>query len=587
MSKKNTQEKPKTLSRLLKYIGAQKFWIITVFIITLVATAFNVNGPKVMGQATTEIFNGFMSPSGINFDKVWQVILICVAIYVVNAVLSLISALIMAKTTQKIVFKLREDTEDKINRLPLSYFDSRNVGDILSVVTNDIDQIQTTLQQSITQMISSVATVIGIIIMMITISIPLTLFALVSVPLIGFLASIIMKKSQNLFSRQQQKIADVNSHIEEMYSAHHIIKAYNKEEESVTKFEEKNDALYDSAWKAQFMSGILMPVANFVNNLQYVAIVVFGTISVINKGIQIGDLQAFISYTRQIQQPIGQIANVVNQFQLAIAGAQRVFDLLDSSDDIPDSIEAKLLENVEGNIEFKNVKFGYSKEKEIIHDFSLDVKAGETIAIVGPTGAGKTTIINLLMRFYEINKGSILIDGVDYKQTFKEDLRVNYGMVLQDAWLYNDTVFNNIKYSKDDATKEEIEAACKLVKADEFITKLPKGYDTVLNEDLTNISQGQRQLLTIARAVLADPKILILDEATSNIDSRTEILIQDAMNKLMVGRTSFVIAHRLSTIKNADKILVLDQGDIIEIGNHEELLEHKGFYYNLYNSQFA
>jgi ATP-binding cassette, subfamily B, multidrug efflux pump len=604
-----------TIKRLIGYLMPQKIRFIIVLLLAIVSTTFTIVGPKILGKATTKLTNGVIArymyiiklqvainkkmppsvieklkqqpPEGINFQYIRTIILLLIGLYIVSALFSFIMSYVMASVSQETVFKMRSDVKDKLDRLPLKYFDARTHGEILSRVTNDMDNISTTLQQSLTQLITSIVSIVGIVIMMLTISPVMTLIALITLPICGFITSLIAKKSQNFYKDQQKILGQLNGHVEEMYTGHKIVKAFGHEDDSIKEFKEINGRLYNVGWKAQFMSGIIFPALNFVNNLGYVAVCVVGGLLVTKKIIKIGDVQAFIQYIRQFKQPIVQTANIANVIQSTVASAERVFEVLDEPEEIPDSENAELIELPKGEVKFEHVKFGYKEDETLIEDMNIDVKQGETIAIVGPTGAGKTTLVNLLMRFYEIKDGKITIDGVDIRDLKRGDLRTMFGMVLQDTWLFNGTIKDNIAYGRKDATDEQIVRAAKAAHADHFIRTLPQGYDTILNEEGSNISQGQRQLLTIARAILADPLILILDEATSNVDTRTEVLIQKAMANLMKGRTSFVIAHRLSTIRDASLILVMNRGSIIEQGNHMELLAKKGFYADLYNSQFT
>lgn len=522
----------------------------------------------------------------IDFAKLGRLCLIVIGLYVISALLSYVQQIIMAHTSQRIMYKMRNQVKRKLTRLPLKYFDGRTHGEILSRVTNDIDTISNTLQQGVTQIISAVATIIGVIVMMLTISMWLTLISLLVLPVVVIISQKIIKKSQPLFVAQQKEIGNINGHVEEMYTGHKIVKVFGQEEKSLEQFNEINDRLYDVGWKAQFMAGIIMPIMNFVNNISYVLICVIGGIFAANGSVSIGDVQAFIMYSRNFTMPIAQTAQIANTMQAAVAAAERVFEVLDEEEQIPNPVNAKTLEYPKGAVTFEHVKFGYDKDKIIIKDMNLVVSPGNTIAIVGPTGAGKTTLINLLMRFYEIDSGKISVDGIDISELSREGLRKAFGMVLQDTWLYNGTIKDNIAYGNANASDEDIIRCAKMAHADHFVRTLPDGYDTILKEDATNISQGQRQLLTIARALLADPTILILDEATSSVDTRTEAYIQNAMISLMKGRTNFVIAHRLSTIKDANTILVMNEGEVIEQGNHKQLMEKDGFYADLYNSQF-
>lgn len=590
-------EKPKdfkgTLKRLIGYLKPHKVQLAAVFLTAILSTVFSIVSPKIMGKATTKLFEGIMQKfmhvpgAKVDFQYIWQIILTLIGLYILSSVFSYIQQYIMAGVAQKTVYAMRNDVNDKLNRLPLKFFDSRTHGEILSRVTNDIDNISTTLQQSLTQLITSLCTIVGVIIMMLSISPLMTVIAFVTLPLSFLVTANIAKRSQKFFAGQQRELGELNGHVEEMYTGHKIVKAFGREQESLAEFNEINERLYSAGWKAQFVSGIIFPMMNFISNIGYVLVSVVGGILVLKKQIQIGDVQAFIQYSNQFTQPIIQTANIANIIQSTVASAERVFELLDEVEQIPDKEPAEKVESPKGAVQFHNVKFGYKKEFPLIEDMNIAAKPGQTIAIVGPTGAGKTTLVNLLMRFYEIDGGKITVDGVDIKDLKRGDLRTMFGMVLQDTWLFNGTIRDNIAYGREGASEADIIRAAKAAHADHFIRTLPEGYNTVLNEEASNISQGQKQLLTIARAILADPAILILDEATSNVDTRTEIHIQNAMTALMQGRTSFVIAHRLSTIRDADLILVMNHGSIIENGTHQELLEQNGFYADLYNSQFT
>ncbi len=587
-----------TSKRLISYLAPQKFTFILVFFLAVGSTIFSIVGPKILGKATTKIAEGVYAatmnkntslPTSSFFDMeaVFRILVILAVLYVVSSLLNLIMGYVMSSVAQKTVYGLRNEVKQKLDKLPLSYFDKRTHGEILSRVTNDMDTIAGTLQQSMTQLLTSVVTIIGIFIIMITISPILTLVALVTIPLSGLVTVKITKTSQKFYKGQQKYLGMLSGHVEEMYSGHKAVKVFNHEEESVKKFEEINEDLFKVGWKSQFMSGIIFPALNFISNLGYVVVCVIGGVFVAKRTMEIGDVQAFISYMRSFTQPIVQTANIANVIQSTVAAAERVFEVLDEEEEIPNKKDSVVIKAPKGDVVFDHVKFGYTPEKILINDMNINVKSGQTIAIVGPTGAGKTTLINLLMRFYELNGGSISIDGVNITDMKREDLHAMFGMVLQDTWLYKGTIFENIAYGKEGATMEEVKKASKSALSHHFVKTLSEGYDTVLNEEASNISQGQKQLLTIARAILKDPQILILDEATSNVDTRTEILIQEAMDNLMKGRTSFVIAHRLSTIKNADCIIVMANGSIVEQGSHHELLEKDGFYAELYNSQFS
>lgn len=581
-----------SMSRLLKYIGNYKGAIITVFIFAIASTIFTIIGPKLMGNATTVLFEGVMgqisgSGEGIDFVKVGQILITLLVLYGISALFSYIQGFIMTGVSMKVTYRLRKDISEKMNTLPLSYFDRTSHGDVLSRVTNDVDTINQTLNQSLSQIITSVTMVVGVVIMMLTISALMTAVVVCIIPIALVLIFQVVKRSQKFFKQQQEYLGTVNGHVEEMYAGHNVISAYNGEAESIEVFKEENGKLYNAAWKANFMSGMMQPIMGFIGNLGYVVVCVLGGYLAANGTITVGNIQSFVQYVRNFTMPLSQLANISNILQQTAAAAERVFEFLNEKEESPDTENPVRLEKVKGNVEFQDVHFGYTPEKIIINDFSAKVNPGQKIAIVGPTGAGKTTMIKLLMRFYDLNGGKILIDGHDVMDFTRADLRRHFGMVLQDTWLYNDTIMENIRYGRMDATDEEVFAAAKAAYADHFIKALPHGYEMVLNEDASNISQGQKQLLTIARAILADPDMLILDEATSSVDTRTEALIQKAMDKLMEDRTSFVIAHRLSTIKDADLILVMKDGDIVEQGTHDELLKENGFYADLYNSQFS
>jgi len=587
-------EKPKnfkgTLKKLISYLGAYKIAILIVMILAAVATVFSVAGPKIMAKATNALFDGLMSKiagtGSIDFGYIGKILLFTLGLYIFSSVVSFVQGWIMTGISQKISYRMRKDISEKIGRMPMGYFESRTYGEVLSRITNDVDTLGMTLNQSITQIITSVATLIGTLVMMLSISPLMTLISLVILPVSAFLLSFIIKKSQKHFRTQQEYLGHINGIVEETYSGHTVVQAYNKEKETINEFCSVNNVLYKSAWKSQFLSGIMMPVMQFVGNMGYADVAISGGLLAIKGVIGIGDIQAFIQYVKQFTQPIQQIAQVINQVQSMAAAAERVFEFLDETEEEQSPEDPVIPENVTGAVRFDHVSYGYDPEKIIIGDFSADVKAGQKIAIVGPTGAGKTTMVKLLMRFYDVNSGTITLDGTDIRRIPRKKLRESFGMVLQDTWLFNGTIMENIRYGRLDATDEEVIAAAKAAHAHHFIKSLPNGYDMVLNEDASNVSQGQKQLLTIARAILSDSKVMILDEATSSVDTRTEVLIQDAMDRLMSGRTSFVIAHRLSTIRNADLILVMKDGDIVEQGDHQELLAKNGFYAQLYNSQF-
>ena len=579
-----------TLKKLVKYMSTFKVHMIFVAIFAICGTIFNIAGPKILGQATTEIFNGLVSKvsggSGMDFGKIGQILLMTFGLYVISALCSFIQGLIMTGVSQKTTYRLRKEISEKINRMPMNYFDTKPVGEILSRVTNDVDTLGQSLNQSATQLITSITTIIGVLVMMLSISPLMTLVAILILPVSVLLLSFVMKHSQRYFRGQQEYLGNVNGQVEEIYSGHNIIKAFNKEADVIREFNATNDKLYDSAWKSQFFSGMMMPVMQFIGNLGYVAVAILGGYLTIKNAIEVGDIQSFIQYVRNFTQPIQQVAQVANMLQSTAAASERVFEFLDEEEEdqtVPDPVS---VEGLQGNVEFDHVHFGYNPDKIIINDFSAKVEEGQKIAIVGPTGAGKTTMIKLLMRFYDVNSGAIKVDGHDVKDFNRSELRQMFGMVLQDTWLFHGTIMENIRYGRLDATDEEVIRAAKAAHVHRFVQTLPGGYNMELNEEASNVSQGQKQLLTIARAILADPKILILDEATSSVDTRTEVLIQKAMDNLMKGRTSFIIAHRLSTIRDADLILVMREGDIVEQGTHEELLAKGGFYADLYNSQF-
>ena len=579
-----------TVKKLWRYLSKYKIALIIVILFTIASTIFSVVGPKILGNATTELFNGVISKytggAGINFTKIGKILLFLLALYICSAIFSYIQGIIMTNISQKLAYRLRKEVSKKINKLPMKFYDNKTHGEILSVITNDIDTLSQNLNIEATQIISSVATIIGILIMMFSIDWIMTLVALLTLPLSIVIIAFIMKKSQGYFKSQQDYLADVNGEVEEMFSNQNVIRVFNAENKMISKFEYDNNKLADVAWKSNFVSGLMHPIMNFVGNLGYVVIAILGSYFAIIGRITVGNIQSFIQYTKNFTNPIAQIAQISNMLQSMVAASERVFEFLDEEEEKEKNKKFIPTNKIEGSVEFKNVKFGYNQDKIIINDFSAKVKPGQKIAIVGPTGAGKTTIVKLLMRFYDLNSGEILVDGHNINDYKKEDIRGLFGMVLQDTWLFNGTIMENIRYGRLEATDDEVIEACKMAHVHHFIQTLPDGYNMILNEETTNISGGQKQLLTIARAILADPKILILDEATSSVDTRTEILIQKAMDKLMEGRTSFIIAHRLSTIKNADLILVMDSGDIVEQGTHEELLKKNGFYAKLYNSQF-
>ncbi|WP_145139733.1 ABC transporter ATP-binding protein [Paenibacillus sp. Y412MC10] len=582
-----------SLKRLVGYLRPRRGTLIVIFLTAILSTVFSIASPKILGKAITKLLEGVIAMAkgtpgaGIDFTYITQILLILIGLYLFSAAFSYVQQYLMAGVAQKVVYDMREQINAKLSRLPLKYFDSRTHGEILSRATNDVDNISTTLQQSLTQLITSIVTLVGVIVMMLSISPWMTLILIVTLPLSFIVIKAVASRSQKHFMAQQASLGQLNGHVEEMYTGHKIVKAFGRERESVEDFNKINEKLYSSGWKAQFISGIIMPMMMFIGNIGYVLVCVVGGIFVTHGRITIGDVQAFIQYARQFTQPIMQTANIANIIQSTIASAERVFELLDEEEEVPEAADAAVLNSPKGAVQFEHVRFGYKEDAMLIEDMNIDVKPGQTIAIVGPTGAGKTTLINLLMRFYELNGGAITIDGVNITHLKRGNLRSIFGMVLQDTWLFNGTIMENIAYGRAGATNEEVIEAAKAAHADHFIRTLPDGYDTVLNEEASNISQGQKQLLTIARAILADPSILILDEATSSVDTRTEVYIQKAMNDLMKGRTSFVIAHRLSTIRDADLILVMNQGSVIEKGNHEELLAKGGFYADLYNSQFS
>jgi len=582
----------KTLRTLAGYTKPYRASISIVIFFAIFSTVFSIVGPKLLGKVTTRLAEGFFAwqaGSGflIDFTYIGKIIIFLVALYVISAVCSYIQGYMMARVSMEVTYKLRKDISEKMNRIPLNYYDTRTHGEILSRITNDVDLVSQTLNQSLTQMITSVTLIVGVLVMMLTINWLMTLAALLMVPLSLGIIGLVVSKSQGFFKDQQKFLGEINGHIEEMYGGHHIVQAFNGEQESVELFEKINDKLYHSAWKSQFFSSIMMPVMAFVGNLGYVVVSILGGYLAAKRVVEIGDIQAFIQYMRSFTQPVSQLASISSTLQATVAAAERVFEFLEVEEEIPEQPKQLSAQAFQGQVTFDQVSFGYSKDNIIIHNFSADIKAGQKVAIVGPTGSGKTTMVKLLMRFYDIDQGKILIDGQDIYDFTRQDLRDMFGMVLQETWLYNASIKDNIRYGSFGATDEQVIAAAKAAHCDEFIRALPDGYNMILNEEASNVSQGQKQLLTIARAVLSDPKILILDEATSSVDTRTEILIQKAMNSIMRNRTSFVIAHRLSTIKNSDLILVMQNGDIVEQGNHEQLLAQNGFYAELYQSQFA
>lgn len=580
-----------TIKKLVKYMGSYWPAFVAVLFFAIGSTVFGIIGPKISGKATTELFNGLVAKvsgtGSINFEKIGQILLLLLGLYVLSAVLSFVQGLIMTGISQRLAYRFREEICSKINRMPMKYFESRTVGEVLSRITNDVDTLGQSLNQSVTQLITSLTTMVGVLIMMLSISPLMTLIAIVILPISAGLIGLVVKKSQKFFVEQQKYLGEINGQVEEVYSGHNIVKAYNKEEDVEQIFHETNNILYQSAWKSQFLSGLMQPIMTFVGNLGYVSVAVVGSMLAVRGTITVGDIQAFIQYVRNFTQPITQLAQVSNMLQSTAAAAERVFEFLEEEEEEQVAENPVHLEFPQGRVDFRNVVFGYNPDKIIIHNFNCSVKPGQTVAIVGPTGAGKTTMVKLLMRFYDVNSGAILVDGSDVREFNRSELREIFGMVLQDTWLFKGTIMENIRYGRLDATDEEVIEAAKAAHAHHFIQTLPGGYQMELNEDASNVSQGQKQLLTIARAILADNKIMILDEATSSVDTRTEQQIQKAMNRLMEGRTSFVIAHRLSTIRDADLILVMKDGDIIEQGSHEELLAKNGFYAELYNSQFV
>ncbi|MEG0731320.1 MAG: ABC transporter ATP-binding protein [Vagococcus sp.] len=589
----------KTTKRLMRYISKKVYLIIMVFILAITSTIFQIRTPKILGEATTEIFKGLMKGKAqiaqgmkldkvpIDFDKIWGIILIVLGMYAASAVFSLIQQFIMTRISQNTVYQLRKELKDKMSRVPISYYDTHTNGDIMSRAINDMDNISGTLQQSLTQLVTSVVMFFGVLIMMLSISWKLTLVAFITVPLSLIVTMMIAPKSQRFFSNQQKSLGLLNNQIEETYGAHSIVKSFNHEEENTKLFDEQNKLLFESGWKAQFISAMIMPLMNFIKNISYVFVAVIGGIQVANGQITIGNVQAFMQYTNQFAQPLSQMANLINTIQATVASAERIFEVMDEVEMTDELVDVPATISSDAEVSFQHVEFGYSEDAILMNDFNLDVDKGQKVAIVGPTGAGKTTLINLLERFYDVSNGHILYRNQDIRNMKREELRADFSMVLQETWLFTGTIFDNIKYGNEQATDEEIYQAAKAARADDFIRRLPKGYDTILNEEASNISQGQRQLVTIARAFLANPEVLILDEATSSVDTRTEVLIQHAMDELLKGRTSFVVAHRLSTIRDADNIIVMDKGSIVETGNHDVLMEKNGFYADLYNSQFS
>lgn len=591
MSHEKAKDFKGTMKKLISYLNPYKVAMVFVLVFAIGSSIFNIVGPKILGNATTKIYEGLVNKVsnnglGIDFDGIFKILSVLACLYVISALFSFIQTFITSDISQKVSYNLRKSISQKINKLPLNYYDKKTNGEVLSRVTNDVDAISQNLNQILSQMITAATTMIGVLVMMLSISVTMTIVSLVVIPISLIMIALVVKKSQKYFRSQQEYLGHTNGHIEEMYSGHNIMKAFNGEEEAIKEFDKLSDTLYHSAWKSQFLSGMMMPIMTFIGNLGYVIVAIMGGFLAIRNKIQVGDILAFIQYVRSFMQPIAQTAQIANVMQQTAAAAERVFEFLEEDEVVEDVENPISTEGIKGAVEFENVKFGYNEDKIIIKDFSINIKPGQKVAIVGPTGAGKTTIVKLLMRFYELNAGKILIDGHDYRDFTRNDLRKVFGMVLQDTWLFNGSIMENIRYGRLEASDEEVIEAAKLAHAHHFIKTLADGYNMEINEEADNISQGQKQLLTIARAILSDPKILILDEATSSVDTRTEVLIQQAMENLMEGRTSFIIAHRLSTIKNADVILVMKDGDIVEQGNHEELLKSKGFYSELYNSQF-
>lgn len=580
-----------TMKALITYLSKYKISIFLVVIFSIGSAIFSIIGPKVLGKATTEIYNGLIgkvlgTSAGINFERIAGILLTLLGLYIISMIFSYVQTWIMAGVTQKLTYRLRKEISEKINRVPLKYFESKTTGEVLSRVTNDVDTVSQSLDQSLTQVVSSITLLIGVLVMMFSINVTMTCVTLLIIPLAFFLILFVVQHSQKYFMAQQEYLGHVNGQVEEIYGGHDIVSMFNRQEIAIQEFKKNNDVLYRTAWKSQFFSGLMHPIITFIGNIGYVVVSILGGYMVIKNRIEVGDILSFTQYVRNFMNPITQIAQLMNLLQSMAAAAERVFEFLNVEEEIPDTIHPEKTDHIVGNVTFEHVKFGYDKDKTIIHDFNANVKKGQKIAIVGPTGAGKTTMVKLLMRFYDVDSGSIKVDGHNVKDYKRDDLRNQFGMVLQDTWLYSDTIRENIRYGKLNASDEEVEDAAIAAHVDHFIRTLPDGYDMVINEESDNISQGQKQLLTIARVILKDPKILILDEATSSVDTRTEILIQQAMDHLMEGRTSFIIAHRLSTIRNADLILVMKDGDIVEQGNHDELLAKNGFYATLYNSQF-
>ncbi|OJE44116.1 multidrug ABC transporter ATP-binding protein [Bacillus proteolyticus] len=581
-----------TMNKLLQYLKPYKLSILVVILFAIGSAAFTIVGPKILGNATTKLFEGLVSKvsgapgAAIDFTYIGNIVILLLGLYILSTVFGIIQGYIISGVAQKVSYNFRKEIDEKINRMPLKYFDKTTHGEVLSRITNDVDTVSQTLNQSMSQIITSVITIIGVLIMMLSISWQMTLVAILILPVSMILIMAVVKRSQKYFKSQQEYLGHVNGQVEEIYSGHNIVKAFNKEEEEVKKFEEVNDTLYHSAWKSQFLSGMMMPIMTFIGNIGYVAVSILGGWLAVKRTIAVGDILAFVQYVRSFTQPIAQVAQIANVLQSTAAAAERVFEFLEEEEEVPEAENPVKLQKVQGEVTFQDVQFGYNPDKIIINNFSSNIKHGQKVAIVGPTGAGKTTIVKLLMRFYDINSGAICIDGHDIKDFTREDLRNMFGMVLQDTWLFNGSIMENIRYGRLDATDSEVIEAAKAAHVHNFVKTLPNKYQMELNEEASNVSQGQKQLLTIARALMADPKILILDEATSSIDTRTEVLIQKAMENLMEGRTSFIIAHRLSTIRDADLILVMKDGDIVEQGNHEELLKADGFYASLYNSQF-